>query len=629
MIHQKSDQNILSAPLYSTLAATIILSAVFLVQLKITLLVSDFNFVYFFDPDSAFQSEQFLLNMSWPGVKEIHSSPVAYGSELLYMIVPFRLLTSIFEWNDPIYAFYFINITHSLCSTLSLFFIFMLLSAHKVKPWWNLSWLLLVASSPLFFNNSFIQKPDANVVLLFLVLAITGIRGYLIRWHVRWYMLAVICSGAAAATKWWGLWMVFPLIYIRAQIFFINRSTILKNTNWINHDRKWIFAAYMVVYILLCNFFNAIHSQSYSPAFLKITQSIPSKLWHFILVGLGVLFLAWTTDKFYQVFAHILSNKILTNNHLTRWQYLLFAPREMAILFITYATLNIPFFLQKDQLVKHCSFFFSYLMIPVTNATVGRSTPIGIFDNIMEWISAFHQMGMLTASWCAFYFLGLLAFLKPKTSAVNQLFSRAMVLYTFGLLSFLMIFVTKKNDATTAMLQPLAAACVFISLSNNMWFSSLRKKLLISGLVAFQILQNFVFMHIETRYQPLLKVYHTYSQTLAHAYNAQYNFISHLGENLPPNLKIYTHGQELPFSSNSSNVKMYDSEEFIKKLSDPNLTKNTLYVTGDTGYEKTKHHIELLVESGKIEFVKNFSIQKYSRGSSEPGNVTFWVYKNI
>jgi len=183
-------------------------------QLEIAYLhIRDFNWLTFIDHDLIYQVERFLLNLDYPGIEMLNSGVGDYGSELFLLIPIYRLYALIVPGADPLHAFHFLFLVHLVCAILAILCARRYLKNSGSSVLISLLFLLVIVSSPLMATYAAFVKPDPNVVLLLIMLALAALVQYLESRQWKWLLAAVVCGAAGTAVKYWGVFVLIPAIW--------------------------------------------------------------------------------------------------------------------------------------------------------------------------------------------------------------------------------------------------------------------------------------------------------------------------------------------------------------------------------------------------------------------------------
>lgn len=179
-------------------------------------LVSDFNWILFVDHDDAYQVEQFLNNMGEKSVEALPEWKAAYGSELFLAIPLYKLIRWIVGSASPVDAYRFLKVLHILAVGSSLLLLRVVMRQSGAPVLVPVLAVALVVSSPRFFAYAQSLKPDANVVLFFLVASFWALLKFDASGKSGWLIASIALGALAAAVKWWGIFLLVPQFYLAA-----------------------------------------------------------------------------------------------------------------------------------------------------------------------------------------------------------------------------------------------------------------------------------------------------------------------------------------------------------------------------------------------------------------------------
>lgn len=179
-------------------------------------LVFDFNWILFVDHDDAYQVEQFLNNMHEGSVEALPDWKAAYGSELFLVIPLYKLTTAVVGSASPLDAYRFLKVLHIIAVGSSLLLLRVVMRQSGAPVLVPVLAVALVVSSPRFFAYAQSLKPDANVVLFFLVAGFWALLKFDASGKSGWLIASIALGALAAAVKWWGIFLLVPQFYLAA-----------------------------------------------------------------------------------------------------------------------------------------------------------------------------------------------------------------------------------------------------------------------------------------------------------------------------------------------------------------------------------------------------------------------------
>ncbi|GAB6037228.1 hypothetical protein JCM15519_17870 [Fundidesulfovibrio butyratiphilus] len=427
--------------------------------------VRSFDWLGFLDHDTIYQVERFLVNMGWPGVEEINSSPSDYGSEFSLLILPFRALAQLSHAPGPLLAYQFLTLFHIGCAALALWVFARMIGRRTESLFAGPAFVLLVVSSPIFVQYMAFLKPDPNVVLLCLALGLACLDRFERSENISLFLVASAWAGLGAAVKWWGLFLVPPLAwaaYVRRKDptapFRLHALGAFLTTGTAAVAAA-IFLANPAM-VRLCDLLAQVLAAKQS----LTAQAIRSRLvldgaltrdqkvlaWGvalaLIALAIGGSFALWRAR------VRIVSRA--RTSPLAGWLWSAWVAGIGFLFFLL--VFDSPFLLTSQV-------FFSagrYSSFALGASPIPQSFLAQLAHNVFGWITAAHQERLTTPFLLAG--LGLALLLAARSGARDRLLAYTLLLLA-PLTVFLFLLVTKKNGATMAMLLPVAYLFVFLA----------------------------------------------------------------------------------------------------------------------------------------------------------------------
>lgn len=429
--------------------------------------ISDYDWVYFLDQDDSYVTEQFLLKVGGQYTSNSWAGRVDYGSELFYYIPIYKYVMGTawgHPWieDSPLNAFRLIKSLHILAAVGALLFLRAIMRRLGVARYLVPVALAVLVSSPAILVYAQSMKPDANVVLFTIAAGLWALVRLEATGRTRWLLLAIAMAALGTAVKWWGGFLVLPIVYLSVvRLLDVSQCRVL--VSW-----KSLFLANMVTWVVLLVvvLVQAKYVVQEFPHTEDQTQVVAILLIATIglVLSAGVAIAWWTRNYLDRV--RVVGDK--TQNYARVLLWVLVVGSFWAVGFVAF---EIPLLLS-DQLQPTLT-HFSALSIPdVRGDELTLVMKIG--NNISKWsVGAFHHL-MLPVYLVMVGISGLLIW-RNKTYKSRNAKDRA-VMMTIALILpigiFLMLIVSKVSDATMSMILPFMVLLAVVSMQRS--FDGLR-----------------------------------------------------------------------------------------------------------------------------------------------------------
>jgi len=406
--------------------------------------IRDFEILAYVDNDIIYQVERFLLNLHLPGIALMNSGNADYGSELFLLMPLFRAVNSFIPGDNPLLAYYFLSAVHIVFGLGALVILRKLMLLQGMSELACLVLLLLLVSSPLFTQYLGFLKPDPNVVLFSVVLATLCLHRFHVSSRSRLFFFALGLAGFAAAIKWWGIFLIFPLTYAMYKAG--NRRLMVAVS--IGSVLLSLYAIQRV----------ARKNAEFSQAFLSLLKSnISFTATHHPVFSLGVLLLSsGLLGAMIVGSVRSASPPLLRNSVAALWSLMVCSSGLISVFLIV----DLPFLL--SRLATESVFFYSrYVIISSENSVGSGYEPGGPLVNFWKWVQDSYISGFISPIYVVL-FGAWLVLVRRKGLPTSTFIGTSIYLFFVPILLFLFFLVTKKGWAQQAMLVPLLLFILFM-----------------------------------------------------------------------------------------------------------------------------------------------------------------------
>ncbi|MDA2932756.1 glycosyltransferase family 39 protein [Acidobacteria bacterium AH-259-D05] len=408
-------------------------------------LVSDFNWIYFIDHDDAYNVEQFLGNMQEDSVEALQDLRVTYGSELFLLIPVYQLITSVLGETAGLDAYRFLKILSIIAAGLSLILLRAIMRQSGSPVLTPALIIALIVTSPLFFTNALILKPDANIVLFLLTVGLWTLLKFDDSGKKGWLVISIALGALAAAVKWWGVFLLAPQLYLVAL-----RDKSREPFKPLMGQRSLV-----VVNLISC----VLLSTTVVLQGRLMVQQFPHLMSKVVAVAIGAIALllagfVMITGGSSLLLRHTGGNPILSSSMGVRFIRLSHHFLSAGCLFAAgYVVFAAPFLLS-DQLRPSISYFSKYLLVRTSSSQTGGSLLNHLLANVAGWFGSIGQSGLLPWLLMPALVGSIIFVLRGSSDQEHWRRLRVIAFFTVSIMVFLIVLVTKKNAATQAMVFP-------------------------------------------------------------------------------------------------------------------------------------------------------------------------------
>jgi hypothetical protein len=398
------------------------------------------------DGDIFYQAERLWMYFDQT-YEPFYARIVDYGPELYY----YSFIHYFYNFSDPVLAsFWIITIFHMIAYGLA--FNVIMLGFKTIPAPVKLSVIILCLSIPFAHMHYAFIKPDSNIVFLFVVLALFSLDKFIHEGSEKAIVATFLFLGAAAAIKWWGVFLLPGCIYILIKKRYkIGKFFFFLNT--LTHLLAGIYLIAIVFNLLRILAYYQNELESKAPWVYELISTF--NFWFIISAGLLLVLISYLTFR-----------KLVLSEIIYPFKIILFSVISFSCF---YAIINLPFGTSEAYL-KTIYTFTSKLNF----APHALSNEIRFTDYLLR---GFHT-GFYTVTTLLMWILIIYAFLAKKLSELDIVF----MLFVCSMLGFLYLFVTKVSPNQEALLIPFILLVGFRSLYN------LLKKMRFVNIILFFII---------------------------------------------------------------------------------------------------------------------------------------------
>jgi len=313
--------------------------------------LENISWVGFFSNDNIYLLEQFILKIKgYEFEKNFNSGQVEYGIEFYILKNIFNFLNINKIISNKVYYLYIISIIHIFSSIISIIYIKKILNFFNIKKILQVIFLVIFFSLPTIIEGVAALKPDANIVLTFIIISFYFHLQFLQNKSFKDYFLSIFFLTFAASIKFWGFFLLpaYLLSYI-----ILKEKKIIPNKYYLLINISSIF----IFFYIIKKFTFFIYEE------YLITENIKN-LGHYNLISLKFSFVIETinfltiNENLYLIFSVILFFLVYLLIKCTRNINFKYFISTISIFFIIWFLISFEFILDHEKFLKSNFYFF-------------------------------------------------------------------------------------------------------------------------------------------------------------------------------------------------------------------------------------------------------------------------------
>lgn len=397
--------------------------------------IRQFSWLEFSDEDDSFQVEQFLRISGESKVPALLDNPVSHGSELLAIGPLYGKIREHFRLS-PLCAFYFLKILHMGCAFIALGCLPWMVRRTGGPAWVGPLSIAWVVFNPLFFNNAPLLKEDANMMLAAVMFSVMCLLQFDETRRKRWLVISIGAAAIGAAVKWWGVFLLPAQIYSVAtretdRPLLTRKMAILLN--------GFVGILWLGTAVIQWRYLNR-----FFPEYARFLPSLPIVVFSIVIAITAVISIIFWIDKL-RCFG-------------AKW---IKAGVSVGVIFAFFFSFSLAPLLSGPEFPHSVRYFSKYLGI--------RSSSSGFFGGLWHNISGWWATLRLESgiSWPLVILLigSIVLWARGQISSIVRRQLLIMALWIVPLISFLLLFVTKFNPPTLALMFPFVVLIALVPVS--------------------------------------------------------------------------------------------------------------------------------------------------------------------
>lgn len=415
--------------------------------------LTKFEDIAFYNHDTIYQVERFLLNLKSSGIEMLGSGFVDYGSELFFLIPFYKITAALFPNLEPHFLSYqIITVFHLLAFLAGFVALYFLVIREKWSPLLIFSFLGAVLLNVNFLTWSIFIKPDPNWVFMSVAFGLLSYREFIRTNDQKYLFITLLLASFGTCIKWFGFFLLPPVLL-----------DIAKNENRrLPGFPLWWAGSLSTLAVLLLI---AINASMYDGLPSYMQQALKILIIFGAVVAITILVLRPKIN-------------VLEEKLFARFPKTINAFNLTSFFSFSFLTMNIPLALQPEmisQSVRHFARFFVGAEAMREVVTGKATTTQSVLDATVYGINMATKTGFFSYMVLFILALTLLLYVKSETKTRNQNF-----LLSFSLtgLVFLFFLIKRKSEPSQAFFYPLFLFSLVQVLKETPHFSRIKKALI-------------------------------------------------------------------------------------------------------------------------------------------------------